>query len=111
MNIIVAAMYPNILIVFNIAPNCMIGKLLIDRSIEDIYNSNDANNEKYDAGKDFMDNVLTRNYANIGTKWFNMPRAEEIFSDFEKEFNIKDVNIINILQDEGIKNIHIELGI
>lgn len=102
-----SSMYPHIIIAFNIAPNCMIGKLIINKKLEEVINDTMTDlttyvevetdegeseikneDEKYDAGKDFVDNMLIGNVANMGVKWFNLPDIHELDSMIRKEFGI-----------------------
>lgn len=95
-------MYPHIIIAFNIAPNCMIGKLMINTDIESLVKSlNDYEEEKYDAGKDFVDNLLIHNVATMGSKWFNLPNVCELDKMIRKEFNVKSKKIIEIDENDG----------
>lgn len=79
-----SAMYPHIIISHNIAPNTMIGKVIcqyIPKGKEE--------QEKYDAGQDLVDNLLTDNTLNFGTKWLGLPDGFEIQKMIEDEFGIK----------------------
>lgn len=73
------AMYPNIIITFNIADVSMIGKLIIGETASDYYSKDNIEDlEGYDAGKDFMENYLTNNIPMMGSKWFNLPTVDEL---------------------------------
>ena len=37
-----------------------------------------------DNGKVFIENLLTGNKFNTGTRWFNLPTVEELFEEFDK---------------------------
>ena len=93
-------MYPNTIIVFNIAPNCMIGKLII-KDVNEMpkYNykeppsdkdkkKSDNNATRYDAGQDFIDNLLSGNIALLGSTWFNLPDYEMVREEFVKRFGV-----------------------
>ena len=93
-------MYPSVIIAFNIAPNCMIGKLIIE-DIREMpkYNykeppsdkdkkKSDNNASRYDAGQDFVDNLLAGNIALLGSTWFNLPDYETIRKEFQKRFGV-----------------------
>lgn len=90
-----SSMYPHIIIAFNIAPNCMIGKLVLNKDIKDYYNQKDIDNDKYDAGKDFVDNLLIGNVGNMGAKWFGLPDIEKINQLVREAFGINPKIIIN----------------
>ena len=102
-----SAMYPHIIIAFNIERNTMIGKLIIegfnderydhlfiDDQITDVHQDDEDEDEDeidstYDAGKDFMDNYLTGDILSIGTKWFNLPSFDTVDKNFRTKFKIK----------------------
>jgi DNA polymerase elongation subunit (family B) len=87
-----ASMYPSIIITYNVGPNTLIGKLIIDKDIANVYNDilNKPFDETNDKGKEFIDNYLIRNYGMMGNKWFNLPTINDLITDFNKEFNIKE---------------------
>lgn len=109
-----AAMYPHIIISFNIERHTMICKLIIpgitedsydhvfiDDNIVDVDTDEDSDEEKeanigYDSGKDFMDNYLTKDILSMGTKWFNLPDINEVHNQFKKKFHIKPRKRFNL---------------
>lgn len=97
-----SAMYPHLIITFNIAPNCMIGKLIIDN---DVYNMlkdlNDIGDIKYDAGQDFIDNYLINNIPLMGSKWFNLPGVKKLDKLIRDKFKINKKKKINISENIG----------
>jgi hypothetical protein len=102
-----SAMYPHIIITFNIERNTMIGKLIIYGFDDDRYEHMFINSESididadddedeedslaspYDAGKDYMDNVLCGDILSIGTKWHNLPNFDEINRLFKEKHGIR----------------------
>jgi len=104
-----SAMYPHIIIAFNIERNTMIGKLIIPGFEEDRYehfyitsntaiqteddeeedDENDSLSSTYDAGKDYVDNMLCGDVISLGTKWHNLPDFETLYMEFRKQYNIK----------------------
>ena len=66
----------------------------------DRYNAPEIAACKYDAGKDFMEGVLTQNYLMVGTRWFNLPTTDKIIEQFEKYFDLNRVNNLEINQKE-----------
>ena len=132
-----SAMYPHIIITFNIERNSMIGKLIIldekfnvERYIhgfdgividsstkeKDLDEDDDTDEEeddgKYDAGTDFVDNYLVGDTLSLGTKWFNLPSVSELNTKFKEEMNIKPskkISLVNIV-DKIIDTISIKLG-
>lgn len=99
-----SSMYPHIIIAFNIAPNCMVGKLILNTTVEDLYNVKDIDNDKYDAGKDFVDNLLINNPAMLGSKWFNLPNMDALHEKFKDYFEISNKLIFKI--DESMFKKH-----
>jgi len=85
-----SAMYPHIIIAFNIAPNCMVGKLIIGGNIQEAMKNAvaDKKGKVEDAGKDFVDNLLTGNVANMATKWFGMPNVVELNDMLRNKFKM-----------------------
>ncbi|WP_304576746.1 hypothetical protein [Romboutsia ilealis] len=89
MNITFSSLYPSIIITFNIGPNCLVGKLIIkDKKIADRYNFKEIAEGKYDAGKDFMEAVLSENVLMTGVRWFNLPNTETLIEEFETKFKL-----------------------
>ena len=94
-------MYPSIAIAFSISPATMVGKLFIpNKQIMDRYNAPEIATGKYDAGKDFMEGVLTQNYLMVGTRWFNLPTTDKIIKEFENYFGINRINNLELNQKE-----------
>ena len=112
-----SALYPSIIIAFNISPATMIGKLFVDENPEILArNINKAidNREKEkdnmkklsqltseglddddddeeaidveDRGKSFVEDYLTGNIPNTGSKWFNLPSITDICKRIDKEY-------------------------
>lgn len=101
-----SSMYPYIIIVFNIAPNTMVGKLTIGGSIEEAYNNaiDEKTGKKEDAGKDFIDNMLTGNVLNMGTKWFNLPKTEAIAKELMDHLNVTSFRETAYVQNIYVPN-------
>ena len=116
-----SAMYPHIIITFNIERNCLIGKLIIsderfsidryihgfdgvivDNSIKEKDDSDDEDDEtevfddKYDPGTDFVDNYLVGDVLSFCNKWFNLPDIVDIDEEFRKEMSIKPTKRFSI---------------
>lgn len=66
-----SAMYPNIIIVFNIFKTTMIGKLIIE-GVEHLLSYDE------DAGKEFVEDVIAGDAIHIGHKWFGLPDGDEM---------------------------------
>lgn len=96
------AMYPHIIIAFNIAANCMVGKLVIDSDYKKIAQEAIAGKID-DTGKDFVDNMLTRNPALMGSKWFNLPDIDELDTLVRETFKINTKDQFNVDQNYADK--------
>jgi DNA polymerase elongation subunit (family B) len=97
-----SAMYPHIIIAFNIAPNCMVGKLIIGGSIQEAYKNASQDGKVEDAGKDFVDNLLVGNVANMGTKWFGLPGIIELNAKLRAKFGMSEKKRV-VLSENDVK--------
>lgn len=107
-----SALYPSIIISHNIAPNTIVGKLLINETVDDLMNTINKETERIltqanemsdedddiiddegfttegvdpeDNGRKFTEDYLTGNTAIIGSKWFGLPTIEELVSEFNE---------------------------
>lgn len=77
-----SAMYPNIICAFNIFISTQYGRLLIPDKVYESENVQDQLN--YDRGGEFIDNYLTDNVVQTGSRWFNLPTIEEMIYDISK---------------------------
>lgn len=77
-------MYPNINITFNIAPNTLVGKINIQGDFDFVKDED----EDYDMGKDFVENMLIKNPCNMGSKWFGLPTFEVLYDEFKSSLNL-----------------------
>jgi hypothetical protein len=114
-----SAMYPHIIIAFNIERHTMIGKLIIPEFDEDRYehffitNATETKDDEddsddddeldslstgYDAGKDYIDNMLCGDIISLGTKWHNLPNIEELNELFKEKYNIKPKTRLSLPQ-------------
>lgn len=94
-----ASMYPNEIATFNISRTSMIGKLIVDAGIEDVYKVYQNIENATDKGHSFMEEYLTKHFVTLGKRWFNLPGTEELITEFVKEFVIDQTDVF-----EGIKN-------
>lgn len=96
-----SSLYPSIIIGFNISPATMVGKLFIpDKQVIDRYSAPEISKDNYDSAKDFMEGVLSQNYLMLGTRWFNLPTTDKIFSEFEKYFNLNNTKYLKMNDKE-----------
>lgn len=76
------SMYPYITCAHNIGHESLIGKIILDGFDHlDI----DPTNKIYDGGKMFIEALLSKDYNFIGNTYFNLPKAEDIIKEIEKE--------------------------
>ena len=89
-----SSMYPWSIISFNISAHTMIGKLIIDN---EYYNHNkkeplsdkdtdggiESKELKFEAGKQFVEDMLSSDLLRMGRNWFNLPSLEEMFDELE----------------------------
>lgn len=74
-----SAMYPNIIVVFNIFKTTMIGKLIIE-NVESKLSYDE------DAGKEFVEDMIAGDAIHTGHKWFNLPDADEMTRLINEQF-------------------------
>ena len=80
-------MYPSTKIAFNISPNSLIGKLYIDDKYYagEIFDGDvDDPALKFEAGKEFSENILTDNIFKTGSNWFGLPNLESIIDGIDE---------------------------
>lgn len=93
-----SSMYPNIIIAFNIAPNTLIGKLVIGRDGAEVYSeivsseSIDDIINNVDLGAEFVDDIQVADILTIAKKWFGLPSIDKLFEMADDEF-IKDKSV------------------
>ena len=73
-------MYPNAICSFNIFATTMIGKLFIDGG--DKLKTYDE-----DAGKEFVEDMIANNVVFMGTKWFGLPKYEDLTKEVLTRLN------------------------
>jgi hypothetical protein len=59
--------------------------------------------EKYDAGKDFVDNMLVNDVASLGTKWFNLPDVSQLDAMIQSKFSINKNKVIKLEKEKHNK--------
>lgn len=79
-----SAMYPNIMIVFNIFKTTMIGKLIIE-------NCESKLSYDEDAGKEFVEDMISGDAIHTGHKWFNLPDGDEMTRLINEELGMLNV--------------------
>ena len=82
-------MYPNVKITFNISPNALIGKLFIeDKYYRGEVFDGDVDDPalKFEAGKEFSENILTDNIFKTGSNWFGLPSLESVIDGIDEVY-------------------------
>lgn len=111
-----SSMYPNMIGAFNISRSSMIGKLIIDTGVDDVYrifqNASDefdllerAGNTN-DKGHAFMEEYLTNHFTTLGKRWFNLPGTEELIKDAVQELNLDYSSAYEKLQEFKARGIN-----
>lgn len=100
-----SSLYPSIKITHNIGPHTLVGKISLKEKVYDRYTEYDmgANKDKkyqYDAGKDFIENMLCNNPIMTGVRWFNLPNMTEILEKVAYKFGRDDAK--KIIPEENI---------
>lgn len=73
------AMYPSIDREYNLAPDNIIGKVVIKNKIHKY--ENPYHDEKYDRGGQFMEDLITGNPLEFGKRWLGLAGVEDLISD------------------------------
>jgi hypothetical protein len=89
-----SSMYPNTNIAFNISPNTMYGKVIMDKRPGD--------GPDTDMGKDFLENLPTGNFSTLGSMYLGLPKFEELYVEFEKELKPKTRNVLKINKKDAM---------
>jgi DNA polymerase elongation subunit (family B) len=73
------SLYPSIIMAFNIDASTQIGRVIFDGEEERLENGEEGWN-----GADFADDIESRDFINIGKKYFNLPNVTEMLESFKK---------------------------
>lgn len=91
--------YPSCIAAMNIAPSCLIFKMILDSSQYDVRGGHipyhgitdvqliEDNDDSFDGdiAKEVMDNFQTRDYLSFGYKWMNLPSVNEMYDILKEE--------------------------
>ena len=83
------SLYPSLAREFNTAPNTQIGKVVIEDKVHD--KENPFNQEYYERGGDFLDNLQSGVYLEICSRWFGLASFMELFDDIKEFFEYKSI--------------------
>lgn len=93
------ALYPSVYRAWNISRSTMIGKVVIDESVDDVINTavklintvqdgdDVTDTVSYDSGTMFLDDLSTGNTLQFCETWLGLPDASEIEKELEAIFN------------------------
>ena len=79
-------MYPNSIVAWNIFAETMIGKLYI-------HNGDDLKTYDVDAGKEYVEDIITENNLFTGHKWFQLPDFNKLNEIISEELKLDPVGI------------------
>lgn len=74
-----SSLYPSTIRQFNIAPNTMIGMILIGRAIHN--KENKCNDPRYNRNGAFIEDLTSHVWLEFCARWFNFPRYEQLYND------------------------------
>ena len=78
------SLYPNIDLEHNIAPNTLIGRLIISEKVYKYENA--LNNPKYQRSGEFIENMVCQNYIVFCHRWFHLANFMEMLEDMQEYF-------------------------
>lgn len=97
------SLYPNIDLEHNIAPNTLIGRLLIPEKVYKYENM--LNNPKYQRSGEFIENMVCQNYIVFCHRWFHLANFMEILEDMDEYFHNEIPNFTTNGQYETFEKI------
>ena len=99
-----SSLYPSIKILHNIGPHTLVGKISFEEKVYDRYtayemgdrrsNKKEDKKDKYDSGKEFIENMLCDNPIMTGVRWFNLPNTTEVLEKFALQFDLDRENLV-----------------
>ena len=94
-----SALYPSIMLEFNIAPNTQIGKINIPEQVHQ--KENPYMEDKYNRGGDFLDNMTCDYGIEFAHRWLGLASYQEMLDDIDEYFSL---NSIGPLRELAKKN-------
>lgn len=94
------SLYPSMMREFNIAPHTQIGKIHMDDMVVD--NENMFNDEDYDRSGAFIEDLISKNFLVLLSRWFKLGTYAELYNDivyYYSNINKKYPNINKITKD------------
>lgn len=81
-------MYPNAIVAWNIFAETMIGKLIIKEEEGHELKAYDV-----DAGKEFVEDIITENNLFTGHKWFGLPSFDDLNEIITDELKLEPIGV------------------
>lgn len=78
-----SSLYPSIIISCNIGVVSMIGKVILEGF--DHLNGDPTSETKFDAGKEFFEDLTTGDMTRVGSRYFNLPTTEDLLDKIGKK--------------------------
>lgn len=88
------SLYPSLITEFNMAPHTQIGRIIIDDVINE--NENKFGDEDYERSGAFIDDIASRNYITLCSRWFNMPTYKDLYDNIINHYNYLFLQPVNI---------------
>lgn len=79
-----ASLYPSVYREFNIAPNTLIGMVIIGAQIHD--KENKCKDSKWSRASAYMEDLQSHVWMEFCARWFNFPRYETLYNDVIEYF-------------------------
>lgn len=76
------SMYPSIDREYNLAPDNIIGKVIIDQKVHKY--ENPYHDDKYDRGGQFMEDLITENSLEFGKRWLSLGGVHDLIEDIKE---------------------------
>lgn len=87
------ALYPSIILQFNIAPNTQIGKIVIPEKV--YLNENAYRQDKYQRSGEYIENLVSDNVIEFSNRWLGLANTEEFLEDMQEYYKNEYVSYSN----------------
>ena len=95
------SLYPSVLGEFNIAPNTLIGKIIIPDKVYENENYYKVEEEKYSRSGEFIENMVVDNHIEFCHRWFKLANFEEMIDDIDEFFDDVGIGRFSNLVNSG----------
>jgi hypothetical protein len=104
-------LYPSIDLENNIAPNTQLGRIIIPDKV--YKNENAYNNDKYERGGEFIENLVTDNIIEFCSRWLHLADFTEFLEDMNEYYASRsfaaDTTIYATHYFDGIKYVNVPI--